>query len=98
MSRYLNFDSPMLNAQVILAAAARIQPLIRTTPVDYSIVLSELTGCQVWLKLEHLQHTGSFKLRGAANKLLMLSPAVRARGVITASNGNHGIAVCYAAK
>ncbi len=88
----------MLNQQVILAAAERIQPFIRTTPVDYSVALSELTGCQVWLKLEHLQHTGSFKLRGAANKLLALSQVERERGVITASNGNHGIAVCYAAK
>jgi threonine dehydratase len=88
----------MITAQEILAAAERIQPFIRTTPVDYSIALSELTGCAVSLKLEHLQHTGSFKLRGAANKLLNLLPEERERGVITASNGNHGIAVCYAAR
>src|SRR5690242_7485971 len=88
----------MVNAQDILAAAERIRSVVRTTPADYSIALSELTGCQVWLKLEHLQHTGSFKLRGAANKLHALSPSERECGVITASNGNHGIAVCYAAK
>ncbi|MBI1765012.1 MAG: threonine/serine dehydratase [Acidobacteria bacterium] len=88
----------MITAQATLTAAARIQPVIRTTPTDYSRALSELTGCHVWLKLEHLQHTGSFKLRGAANKLLSLSAEERARGVITASNGNHGIAVCYAAR
>ncbi len=88
----------MITAQAILTAAARIQPVIRPTPIDHSLALSELSGCHVWLKLEHLQHTGSFKLRGAANKLLTLTDAERARGVITASNGNHGIAVCHAAR
>src|SRR5690242_18410253 len=88
----------MITAQNVLTAADRIQSVIRTTPTDASLALSELSGCHVWLKLEHLQHTGSFKLRGAANKLLSLSAAERARGVITASNGNHGIAVCYAAR
>jgi threonine dehydratase len=93
-------DKPcmMISAQSIKDAAARIEPVIRTTPVEYSLALSELTGCQVWLKLEHLQHTGSFKLRGAANKLLSLTADQRAHGVITASNGNHGIAVCYVAQ
>lgn len=88
----------MITAQEILAAAARIQSVIRLTPTDYSLALSELTGSCVWLKLEHLQHTGSFKLRGATNKLLKLTADERARGVVTASNGNHGIAVCYAAQ
>ncbi len=88
----------MITAQDVLTAAARIQPVIRTTPTDYSLALSALTGCHVWLKLEHLQHTGSFKLRGAANKLLSMTADERARGVITASNGNHGIAVCHAAR
>lgn len=87
-----------MTAQDVLTAAARIQPVIRPTPTDYSLALSELSGCHVWLKLEHLQHTGSFKLRGATNKLLAMTADERARGVITASNGNHGIAVCYAAR
>jgi threonine dehydratase len=91
-------NTAIITGQDVLAAAARIQPFIRTTPVDLSPALSDLTGCQVWLKLEHLQHTGSFKLRGAANRLLTLTEAERARGVITASNGNHGIAVCHAAR
>jgi threonine dehydratase len=88
----------MITIADIQAAAERLQPVIRLTPIEYSSALSELTGCEVWLKLEHLQHTGSFKLRGAANKLLSLTAAERARGVITASNGNHGIAVCHAAR
>lgn len=88
----------MITAQDVLTAATRIQTVIRPTPTDYSLALSELSGCQTWLKLEHLQHTGSFKLRGAANKLLTMPADERARGVITASNGNHGIAVCYAAR
>jgi threonine dehydratase len=88
----------MITAQDVLTAATRIEPIIRTTPTDYSLALSDLSGCHVWLKLEHLQHTGSFKLRGATNKLLSLTTDERARGVITASNGNHGIAVCYAAR
>jgi threonine dehydratase len=49
----------------------------------------------VWVKSEHLQLTGSFKLRGAFNKLLTLSPAERERGVVAASSGNHGAAVAY---
>ena len=88
----------MISAQTILTAATRLQPVIRVTPTEHSLALSALTGCETWLKLEHLQHTGSFKLRGAAHKLLTLTPAERERGVITASNGNHGIAVCYAAR
>jgi threonine dehydratase len=88
----------MITAQDVLTAATRIQPIIRTTLTDYSLALSELSGNHAWLKLEHQQHTGSFKLRGATNKLLAMTVDERARGVITASNGNHGIAVCYAAR
>ena len=59
--------------------------------------LSERTGAHVFLKLENRQHTGSFKLRGATNKLLNLSTEERARGVVTASTGNHALAVARAA-
>lgn len=82
----------------ILEAEVRIRQLVRQTPLDHSIQLSEMTGCDVWLKLEHLQHTGSFKLRGATNKILSLFYEELERGIVTASNGNHGIAVCYAAQ
>ena len=75
----------------ILAAHSRIAPYIRETPVEYS------PGLGAHLKLEHLQHTGSFKFRGASNKIAMLTPGQAAAGVITASNGNHGLGVAAAA-
>jgi len=67
------------------------------TPLTFSSTLSERTGAHVFLKLENRQHTGSFKLRGATNKLLSLTADERARGVVTASSGNHGLAVAHAA-
>ena len=77
-------------------AAARIAGLVRETPLDFSPTFSAKTGADVWFKLENLQHTGSFKLRGAANRLMTLTPAQRASGCVTASSGNHGAAVAYA--
>lgn len=88
----------MISAQDVLAAAERIKPLARATPLDYSLGLSHLTGTHVYLKLEHLQHTGSFKLRGAGNKILSLAPEQLRQGVVAASTGNHGLGVCYAAR
>jgi threonine dehydratase len=81
--------------QEILQAEHRIRPYVRTTPLEYSFPLNKLTGAQVFLKLENLQHTGSFKVRGAMNALLSLSEEQRARGIVTASSGNHGIAVAF---
>ncbi len=81
----------------ILAAEQRIRPHVRETPLERSPYLSQKGGAEVYLKLEHLQHTGSFKLRGATNKLLSLSSEQISRGVIAASTGNHGMAVSYAA-
>jgi threonine dehydratase len=77
-------------------AAARISNLVRETPLDYSPRFSEETGAEVWFKLENLQHTGSFKLRGAANRLMTLTAEQQASGCVTASSGNHGAAVAYA--
>jgi threonine dehydratase len=77
------------------AARARLRGVIHETPCAYSQSLSDLTGARVFVKLENLQMTGSFKERGAANVLLQLSPAERKRGVVTASAGNHGLAVAY---
>jgi threonine dehydratase len=74
-------------------AQARIAGKVRRTPLSESAALSRLAGCQVHLKLENLQFTGSFKERGAAARLLTLSADERARGVITASAGNHAQAV-----
>jgi threonine dehydratase len=79
----------------VLEAEKRIRPFIRETLLDYSIPISRATGCQVFLKLETLQHTGSFKVRGAFSKLLSLTPSQRQQGVVTASTGNHGAGVAY---
>ncbi|MGB3876696.1 MAG: hydroxyectoine utilization dehydratase EutB [Shinella zoogloeoides] len=79
-------------------AARRIEGRIRRTPFVLSASLSELCGVPVGLKLEHHQTTGSFKLRGATNAVLSLSPEERARGVVAASTGNHGRALAHAAK
>ena len=75
------------------AADARIRSHVRETPLEPSPVLSGLSGATVYLKLENLQRTGSFKVRGAFNRLLSLTPQERARGVVAASSGNHGAAV-----
>ena len=85
----------LLPANVVLAAN-RIAPHIRETPLDHSSFFSDLTGANVFLKLENLQFTGSFKLRGAFNKLLSLTPQQRAAGCVAASSGNHGAAVAFA--
>ncbi|GGW79121.1 threonine/serine dehydratase [Alteromonas halophila] len=68
------------------------------TPLDISTRLSDLAGMQVYLKGEHLQHTGSFKYRGALSRILALDDAGRKKGVITASSGNHGMACAMAAR
>lgn len=79
----------------VLQAEKRIRPHIRETPLHYSLPLSQLGNCQVFLKLENLQHTGSFKARGAMNKLLSLTAEQRQQGIVTASSGNHGAAVAF---
>ncbi len=80
------------------AAQARLRPHIRETPCDESLALGQRLKGTVWLKGEHLQHTGSFKARGALHKLLCLTPELRARGVVAASSGNHGAGVAWAAR
>jgi threonine dehydratase len=82
----------------IYLARRRIAPLARRTPLVPSPLLSELVGAPVHLKLETLQETGSFKIRGAANNVLSLSNEQKARGVMTISTGNHGRAVSYVAR
>lgn len=84
-------------SQQVERAETRIRPFILETPLLPSAALSERAGAQVFLKLENRQHTGSFKLRGATNKLLSLSAEERGRGVVTASTGNHALAVAHAA-
>ena len=79
----------------IRAARARLGGAVAATPCAYSETLSALTGSRVFVKLENLQMTGSFKERGAANLLLQLSAAERRRGVVAASAGNHALAVAW---
>ncbi len=79
----------------VLAAEHRIRPFVRETPLEYAFHLSQTARCEAFLKLENLQATGSFKLRGALSKLLALDAAERRRGVVAASTGNHGLAVAY---
>src|ERR1700722_16442632 len=81
----------------ILEADVGIRPQVPVTPLDLSPALSASLGCEVLLKCEHLQPTGSFKVRGAANKICSLDQAARLAGVITASTGNHGQGVARAA-
>lgn len=81
----------------IYAARKRIATIVMRTPLIRSVVLGERMGASVHLKLENVQQTGSFKLRGATNKILSLADEERERGVITVSSGNHGRAVSYVA-
>lgn len=81
----------------IYAARQTIAGLARRTPLVHSPLLSQQSNSNVYLKLETAQETGAFKVRGAANRLLNLSPAERAQGVITVSTGNHGRAVAFVA-
>lgn len=85
----------MVTVADVEAARARLRASIYETPCAYSQTLSELTRTRCHVKLENLQMTGSFKERGAANVLLQLGAAERARGVVAASAGNHGLAVAF---
>lgn len=82
----------------ILAAEARLRPYLSPSPVLYAESYSQRLAAQVIFKLDLLLPTHSFKVRGALNAVLGLSPAAKERGVITASAGNHGLGVSYAAK
>lgn len=82
----------------IMTARQRIADVIVHTPLLQSMTLNDMTGAQVWLKPESLQHTGSFKFRGAANHIAALNPAERAAGVVAFSSGNHAQGVARAAR
>ena len=82
----------------VLAAAARIAPHARVTPVLASASLDALAGCRLHFKAEHLQRGGAFKFRGACNAVFALPDADAARGVVTHSSGNHGAALALAAR
>ena len=86
------------NLSEIEAARARLDGVARVTPVYRSETLSRLIGREIHLKAENLQRTGSFKIRGAYNRISLLSPEERAAGVVAASAGNHGQSVAWAAR
>ncbi|MEP7088452.1 MAG: threonine/serine dehydratase [Gemmatimonadota bacterium] len=101
MLRSAGYDAAMfsdLHSQAVYAAADRIRGVARRTALRHSHGLTELAGTDVYLKLECEQVTGSFKLRGAYNALSSIPADVRARGVVAASAGNHGLGVAYAAR
>ncbi len=86
---------PTVTLDDIRAARERIRDVIYHSPCPYSLSLSRLCGAEIYCKLDHLQITGSFKERGARNKLLLLPPEQRQRGVVAASAGNHALALAY---
>ena len=89
-------SEPFVTAQDVVAARARIGDRVRRTPMRRSEGLSRILGAPVLLKLEHVQVTGSFKIRGATNAVLRLPPATR--GVAAVSTGNHGRALAHAGR
>jgi threonine dehydratase len=84
-----------ISLQDIQSARDRIRDAVFHSPCAYSLQLSRLCGCEIWCKLDHLQVTGSFKERGARNKLIQLSDAQKSKGIIAASAGNHALALAY---
>src|ERR1700738_2086007 len=88
----------MISLHDVLAARERIRGYVSVTPCPHSEPFSELCGAEIYFKLENLQRTGSFKDRGAANKLLLLTADERARGGGGASAGNHAQGVAYNAR
>src|SRR5262249_41882360 len=90
--------TPQVTVDDIGRAAERIKTMARRTPLERSRWLSSELGGDVWLKLDCLQLTGSFKLRGAMAKLTRLTETEKARGVLTVSAGNHGLAVAHCAE
>lgn len=95
---HLAVDGTTISAADIKAAAAAIRGSVIVTDCNRSRTLSEICGCNLWLKFENLQFTSSFKERGALNRLCALSADERARGVIAMSAGNHAQGVAYHAK
>ncbi len=88
----------MITLENIQQAKQRLETIIRPTPLAYAPILSANSGADIYLKKENLQLTGSFKLRGAFNKIAKLSDQERAKGVVAASAGNHAQGVAYSSK
>lgn len=88
----------MITLENIQQAKQRLQTIIRPTPLAYAPILSANSGADIYLKKENLQLTGSFKLRGAFNKIAKLTQEERAKGVVAASAGNHAQGVAYSSR
>lgn len=100
--RYADYNLPQevlaslpVSLEEVEAARVRIAGLVKCSPLQYSPVLSNQLGNKIYLKMENLQMTGSYKERGALNKLLSLSPEEKSMGVITSSAGNHAQGLSY---
>ncbi len=91
-------STSIVSIDTVRAAQSRLAGHVENTPCLHSRTLSQITGAEVYLKFENLQFTSSFKERGALNKLAMLTPAQRERGVIAVSAGNHAQGVAYHAQ
>ncbi|MEB2836327.1 MAG: threonine ammonia-lyase [Desulfurococcales archaeon] len=89
--------TPEYIASLTREAVGVLGGVVHRTPLDFSATFSRMTGARVYLKLENLQKTGAFKVRGAYFKISRLSPEERARGVVAASAGNHAQGVAFAA-
>src|SRR5436305_4221253 len=87
-----------LSLEMICRAQHRLRGLVKRTPLIHSQAISAHLGAPTYLKLECLQKTGSFKPRGAFNKMLLLTPEQRQRGITAVSGGNHAQGVAYAAR
>lgn len=90
-------DMPMPALSDIIKAKKNLEKIVKRTDLERSKSFSNMVGAQVYLKLENLQSTGSFKIRGAYNHISRLSPEDKERGVLCASAGNHAQGVAYAA-
>jgi len=91
-------ESRAPTAADVQAAAERIAPYLRPTPLYPYPMLSEVVGTEIWVKHENHQPVGAFKVRGGVNLVAQLDPAERERGLITASTGNHGQSIAFAAR
>ncbi|WP_323674581.1 threonine ammonia-lyase [Halorubellus sp. PRR65] len=87
----------MIELADVEAAIERVRETSRNTPIEYSHTFSDMTGAEVHLKMENFQRTGSFKIRGATNRIMTLPEDAREKGVVTASAGNHAQGVALAA-
>lgn len=97
MTKYMKVDKPLPVLSDIVRAQKQLQGIVKSMPLELSYSFSQMSEANVYLKLENLQKTGSFKVRGAYNKISNLSATAKNREIICASAGNHAQGVAYAA-